>query len=509
MLSHRFASWICRLFHQPAAGRAELKLERLEDRLTPSAANNVFVSSLYQGLLGRNADQAGLTYWAGQINAGVSRTQVATTIAGSNEALGRDVQRLYDVLLDRPADANGLDYWTNQLATGATLNQAQAGILGSHEFYTKAGGTDAGFLNALYSDELGRSVDEAGLNYWENQLNLGVSRTTVAGEVLATPETNNAKVTSFFNDVLGRAPDADGLNYWSGQLQAGVPEAQVLGGILGSNEYFAQVQNSAGAPTYTAPNQTAADTAGALDPATQPLPDAEYLAPGFVNVPVVIAPAVAPSSAVSVTGVVNSAPPNVSAPVPPGATQQGGAAAQLAALQQQAAQAAQQAALQFQAAQAAQQAFWPQQQNEAAQQAAQVTASQQQQAAATAQPAASPQQGGAAAQLAALQQQAAQAAQQAALQFQAAQAAQQANETQQQDDANQQDDGQQQQDVADQMGASEPAWQQTQDHLADIQQQEADEAAWQAAVQQQDDYDMSVLQNAQDQLQAEFAAQQQ
>jgi len=108
MLSQHFVSWVRRLFRQPASRRAELALERLEDRLTPSVAPNaMYVSTLYQGLLGRNADANGLTYWTSQLNAGVSRTQVAQGIAGSNEALGRDVQLFYDTLLNRPADPAG------------------------------------------------------------------------------------------------------------------------------------------------------------------------------------------------------------------------------------------------------------------------------------------------------------------------------------------------------------------------------------------------------------------
>ena len=296
MLTQRFASWLRRL-NRPAGPRmAVLALEQLEARNVPSvAANNVFVSSLYQGLLGRNADQAGLTYWTPQLNSGVSRTQVAVDIAGSNEALGHDVGLFYDTLLNRPADADGLNYWMGQLDSGATLDDAKAGILGSNEFFTKAGGTNEGFVNALYSDELGRSVDPAGLNYWENQLNAGVSRTTVADEVLATPEAKNEKVTNFFNDLLGRAPDANGLNYWSDQLQAGVPEAQVVGGMLGSNEYFAHVQNTAAAPTEVDPNQAASDMIGSLGLFTGPRPNAENLAlRPVVTPPVVTTPVTTP-----------------------------------------------------------------------------------------------------------------------------------------------------------------------------------------------------------------------
>ena len=185
MLTLDFTSWIRRLFRTAVpTGKRTLRLETLEDRTTPSvAANDLFVSSLYQGLLGRPADALGLAYWSVQLNVGVSRQQVAQGIATSNEALSRDVQLFYQTELNRPADAAGLAYWMAQLKTGATLDQVKAGILGSNEFFTLAGATPASFVDSLYRHDLGRPADAAGLGYWENQLNAGQSRTTVAQRV--------------------------------------------------------------------------------------------------------------------------------------------------------------------------------------------------------------------------------------------------------------------------------------------------------------------------------------
>jgi len=110
MLTRRFTSWLVRLLRPVAPARkAELGLEALEDRTTSSvAANDLFVSSLYQGLLGRPADAGGLAYWTARLDTGATRTQVAQGIAGSDEALSRDVQLFYQALLGRPAEAAGL-----------------------------------------------------------------------------------------------------------------------------------------------------------------------------------------------------------------------------------------------------------------------------------------------------------------------------------------------------------------------------------------------------------------
>jgi hypothetical protein len=293
MFTARFTSRLRRLFRAAAPTRkVELRLETLEDRTTPSvAANALFVASLYQGLLGRNADAGGLAYWAGQLNAGASRTQVAQGIAGSQEAMGRDVNLFYNVLLGRAADTGGLNYWMGRLDSGQTLDEVKAGILGSNEFFSKAGGSPQTFLDSLYRHELGRPVDSVGLVYWEGQLKAGASDTDVAGGVLGSAEAARVKTTNFYVDVLDRMPEAAGLNYWSAQLRAGVSETTVLAGMLGSGEYFARVQGAAAKTAATDPNVAAADLIGSAGLYTGPLPNAEYLAHHLAVLPPVGVPA--------------------------------------------------------------------------------------------------------------------------------------------------------------------------------------------------------------------------
>ena len=126
MLTRQFTSWIRRLLHTAApSGKRPLQLEMLEDRTTPSvAANDLFVSSLYQGLLGRPADAYGVAYWSNLLNVGISHQQVAQGIATSNEALSRDVQLFYQTELNRPADAAGLAYW---MAAAENRRDARSG----------------------------------------------------------------------------------------------------------------------------------------------------------------------------------------------------------------------------------------------------------------------------------------------------------------------------------------------------------------------------------------------
>jgi hypothetical protein len=252
---------------------AALGLETLEDRTTPSvAANDLFVSSLYQTLLGRPADAGGRAYWTARLNTGATRTQVAQGIADSDEALSHDVQLFYQALLGRPAEAAGLAYWTAQLKSGASLDRVKAGILGADEFFTKAGGTAQGYLDSLYRRELGRPIEPSGLTYWEDQLNRKVSRTDVAAGVLASGEAVHETVTNLYTDILGRPADAAGVHWWSAQMQYGAGETQVLAGLFGSNEYFARVTSAA----LLTPSTDPSGAASTLFAAADPLPGVEY-----------------------------------------------------------------------------------------------------------------------------------------------------------------------------------------------------------------------------------------
>jgi hypothetical protein len=261
--------------------KMNLRLESLEDRMTPAvSSNDLFVSTLYQGVLGRTADATALTYWGRFLNSGTinSNAVVATSITGSDEALSRDIQIFYQAILSRTANAPEVAFWFGQLKSGATLDQVKAGILGSNEFFTLVGGTNQNFLDAVYRRELGRVIDPAGQDFWSNLLNLGRTRTYVAQKILASPEASNEKVASFYTAVLARAPDAAGMIFWPGLLQNGIPETNVLAGLLGSTEFVNNIQSVAAGSTLTDPNSLANLHISAAGLFPGPLPNAEYLA---------------------------------------------------------------------------------------------------------------------------------------------------------------------------------------------------------------------------------------
>jgi hypothetical protein len=66
----------------------------------------------------------------------------------------------------------------------------------------------------------------------------GVSRTTVAAQILSSTEYRADLVNSYYETYFGRSADAAGSATWVGLLSAGASDESVQGILLGSAEYF-------------------------------------------------------------------------------------------------------------------------------------------------------------------------------------------------------------------------------------------------------------------------------
>src|SRR5262249_22635890 len=82
--------------------------------------------------------------------------------------------------------------------------------------------------------------DPVGLNNWLNTLGSGVSRNTVALEIIQSPEAHARVVISLYEQLLRRAPDRGGLQFWAGLLNAGqLPPSQLAATLAASPEFIA------------------------------------------------------------------------------------------------------------------------------------------------------------------------------------------------------------------------------------------------------------------------------
>lgn len=98
-----------------------------------------------------------------QYNDGISVLADSATKA----AMGR----LYEVLFDREADVAGLEYWSDALEAGMSVTDVAKSFIESQEFQNAyASVTNESFLANLYQGMAGRDADQAGLDYWLSQM---------------------------------------------------------------------------------------------------------------------------------------------------------------------------------------------------------------------------------------------------------------------------------------------------------------------------------------------------
>jgi hypothetical protein len=124
------------------------------------------------------------------------------------------------------------------------------------------------FVTQVYTDQLGRSPDSAGLASWSGQLNQGfLTRTQVAAAIETSQEYATAEVQRIYAQFLQRSPDPNGLSTWTAFLEGGGTLVQLEAEVAGSQEYF---QNRGGATTAGFLNALYADVFGhGVDPQGQ------------------------------------------------------------------------------------------------------------------------------------------------------------------------------------------------------------------------------------------------
>lgn len=231
------------------------------DASDPAAA----VTRLYQAGLGRPPDQGGLNFWIASLQSGTPLADLASSFEASAEFTTRFgtglsntdfVTRIYQNVLGRDPDAAGLEFWRGNLdSNAATRGQTLAGISESNENKVVtaplvAGGIwdvseTAAQVARLYDTALGRLPDAGGLGFWTKAIDNGGALLDLANGFLDSPEfrstygalDNWGFVSKLYDNTLHRPADAGGLDFWAGRLGAGTPRAQVVIGFSESSEH--------------------------------------------------------------------------------------------------------------------------------------------------------------------------------------------------------------------------------------------------------------------------------
>jgi subtilisin-like proprotein convertase family protein len=211
--------------------------------ITVGSPNQAYVAQLYLDLLHRPADPGGLQHWSSLIDAGVSRASVVLGIEGSFEYRSDVVDALYVQLLHRHADPVGLPLFANALGQGASVEAVEATLIGSPEYFnTRGGGTNGGFLSAVYEDVLSRPIDPTGAAAFGLLLSQGLTpRSSIASLIISSQEGLSDRVNGWYLAYLHRKADPFGLNSFVNALAHGATDQQIIADIVSSDEYFARI----------------------------------------------------------------------------------------------------------------------------------------------------------------------------------------------------------------------------------------------------------------------------
>ena len=114
-----------------------------------------------------------------------------TAVFSKEELVDRFVERMYTIVLNRPAEPEGLAYWKAGLLDGSlTGSQMAKDFLYSEEFIGR-NTNDEEYLKILYRAFLDREAEAAGLAYWNEKMQQGMSRDEVLGGFIYSVEFSN------------------------------------------------------------------------------------------------------------------------------------------------------------------------------------------------------------------------------------------------------------------------------------------------------------------------------
>jgi hypothetical protein len=196
---------------------------------TTGTPNQEFVAKAVRELLQREVDTATLNLLSGLLDAGLTRFQIVQAIenAPSGEFQAVEVREVYHKYLRRDPDPLGLQGGVAFLRGGGTVEQLSAVLLNSPEYYTRiGGGTDSGFLRALFLDTEGTDIG--------NSASAGISladpsvRLVAAEVVLASDAFLQNRVRSLFAEFQAGTPDATTVAFVVAALRGGFSEAALI-----------------------------------------------------------------------------------------------------------------------------------------------------------------------------------------------------------------------------------------------------------------------------------------
>ncbi|HWB07800.1 MAG TPA: GDSL-type esterase/lipase family protein [Pirellulales bacterium] len=219
----------------------------------PATANAAFVGAVYQDVLGRQPDAAGLTWGTAQVDSGQPRFQFIEQVADSQEADADFIDAVYRVYLGRNADETGLKYWVHEMAAGVSNQEIEALILASQEFYSRAGGSHLDWIQAAYRSVLGRGAEAQAVTWAESQLQSAGGFDRIALTLAMSTERSNHVVEQDVSEYQIQIDPSISAALASELARGEISEQQLSVALLATSEYF-DVRTGVPVSTVPVPN---------------------------------------------------------------------------------------------------------------------------------------------------------------------------------------------------------------------------------------------------------------
>lgn len=197
---------------------------------------------LHQWVIGRSPTAAERTLWVTRFTAGTHTLPdlvMALRASADNVDVVDPLVRLYSAYFLRIPDRDGIHYWTDRLRRGTSLKQVADFFAASSEFKRRYGSlSDGQFVELIYQNILGRPGEQAGVDFWTQQLASGRrSRGWVMIGFSESPEyqdkqrsnVNAAALWILLGDITPSGAQRDAV---AQALRAGTPPALVVRDLL-------------------------------------------------------------------------------------------------------------------------------------------------------------------------------------------------------------------------------------------------------------------------------------
>lgn len=201
-----------------------------------------FVKAAYADVLGRAPESdAAVNGWAAALTAGMSRTDMSNAFNNSDEYRTKRINEAYQAALGRTPDTGGFNFWMSNLRAGTlSPEDIYSTFLYSNEMYSvQGGGTDAGYVTALYRALLGRGPDAEGLQYWTSRLAAGGSRQSISDGFWYSSEKYLLRADQAYQLFLGRSASQPEREYWA-SVARNYGATAMRSGLMSSDEYWSR-----------------------------------------------------------------------------------------------------------------------------------------------------------------------------------------------------------------------------------------------------------------------------